>query len=78
MRVQNAEGEAARFAALSAEHERSPRVTEQRLYYETLEDLLKNAREKVLLDGKSPERILPYLPLSGLTPPPAAGATEKR
>ena len=51
---------------------------EQRLYYETLEDLLKNAREKVLLDGNSPERILPYLPLSGLTPPQAAGTTEKR
>lgn len=78
MRIQNAEGEAARFAALSAEHDRSPRVMEQRLYYETLEDLLKNAREKVLLDGNSPERILPYLPLSGLTPPQAAGTTEKR
>ena len=77
-RVQNAEGEAARFAALSAEHERSPRVMEHRLYYETLEELLKNAREKVLLDGKSPERILPYLPLSGLTAAPAAGTTEKR
>ena len=77
-RIQNAEGEAARFTALSAEHARAPKVMEHRLYYETLEELLKNAREKVLLDGKSPERILPYLPLSGLTPTPAAGTTEKR
>lgn len=77
-RIQNAEGEAARFNALSAEHARAPKVMEHRLYYETLEDLLRNAREKVLLDGKSPERILPYLPLSGVTPTPAAGTTEKR
>lgn len=77
-RIQNAEGEAARFNALSAEHARAPKVMEHRLYYETLEDLLRNAREKVLLDGKSPERILPYLPLSGVTTMPAAGTTEKR
>lgn len=77
-RIQNAEGEAARFNALSAEHARSPKVMEHRLYYETLEDLLRNAREKVLLDGKSPERILPYLPLSGVTTTPAAGTMEKR
>lgn len=77
-RIQNAEGEAARFNALSAEHARAPKVMEHRLYYETLEDLLRNAREKVLLDGKSPERILPYLPLSGMTTTPAAGTTEKR
>ena len=77
-RIQNAEGEAARFNALSAEHARAPKVMEHRLYYETLEDLLRNAREKVLLDGKSPERILPYLPLSGVTTTPAAGTTEKR
>ena len=77
-RIQNAEGEAARFSALSTEHARAPKVMEHRLYYETLEELLKNAREKVLLDGKSPERVLPYLPLSGLTPAPAAGTTEKR
>ena len=51
---------------------------EQRLYYEALEDILRNAREKVLLDGKTPERILPYLPLSGPTPPTAAGPQEKR
>lgn len=77
-RIQNAEGEAARFSALSAEHARAPRVMEQRLYYEALEDILRNAREKVLMDGKTPERVLPYLPLSGPTPPAAAGAQEKR
>lgn len=77
-RIQNAEGEAARFTALSGEHQRAPRVMEQRLYYEALEDILRNAREKVLLDGKTPERILPYLPLSGPTPPTAAGPQEKR
>lgn len=77
-RIQNAEGEAARFSALSSEHARAPRVMEERLYYEALEDILRNAREKVLLDGKTPERILPYLPLSGSTPPAAAGVQEKR
>lgn len=79
MRVQNAEGAAARFTAVSEEYAKAPRVTGQRLYYEAVEDILKNAGDKVVLDGKIPEKVLPYLPLPGLKgAQPATGGTEKK
>lgn len=65
-RIQNAQGEAARFDALRIEYEKSPQVTKQRLYYETMEDILANSGEKVLLDPSSAGKVLPYLPLPGL------------
>ena len=65
-RVQNAEGAASRFNALRVEYEKAPEVTGQRLYYETMEDILKKAEEKVVLDGQAGERALPYLPLPTL------------
>ncbi len=66
-RVQNAEGAASRFTALRVEYEKAPEVTGQRLYYETMEEILKKAEEKVVLDGQAGERALPYLPLPTLT-----------
>lgn len=68
-RVRNAEGEAARFDALRKEYDKAPQVTRQRLYYETMEDILAGSGEKVLLDGAAAERALPYLPLPSLNPP---------
>ncbi len=68
-RVRNAEGDAARFDALRIEHDKAPKVTRQRLYYETVEDILAKSGEKILLDSKSAERALPYLPLPSLNAP---------
>lgn len=68
-RVRTAEGEAARFDALRKEYDKSPDVTRQRLYYETMEDILSGSNEKVLLDGAAADRALPYLPLPTLTAP---------
>ncbi|MBQ7608063.1 MAG: FtsH protease activity modulator HflK [Desulfovibrionaceae bacterium] len=62
-RIQTAIGESARFDALRVEHQKAPKVTEQRLYYEMVEDVLANSEEKVLLDTGAAERVLPYLPL---------------
>ncbi|OXS28273.1 MAG: HflK protein [Desulfovibrio sp. MES5] len=77
-RVRNAEGETARFDALSAEHSKAPKVTEQRLYYEAMEDILANADEKVLMDGPAASRALPYLTLPGLSAPAAPRVLEKK
>lgn len=77
-RVQNAEGEAARFTALSREYAKAPQVTGQRLYYEAVEEILKNSGDKVVLDGKTPDKVLPYLPLPGLKTPQPAGGMEKK
>lgn len=62
-RIKTAEGEAARFDALRQEYEKAPKVTKQRLYYETMEDILAGSDGKVLLDGRTADRALPYLPL---------------
>ena len=81
--MQNAEGAASRFEALRVEYEKAPEVTGQRLYYETMEDILQKAQEKVVMDGQAGERALPYLPLPTLSPssasrPQAEAAKELR
>ncbi len=76
-RVQNAEGAASRFTALRVEYEKAPQVTGQRLYYETMEEVLAGAQEKVILDGQAAQRALPYLPLPTLAPAPAPRAPRQ-
>jgi membrane protease subunit HflK len=63
--VADAEGEAQRFAQLLESYERAPGVTRQRLYYETIEEVLGNTN-KVLVDTKGTGNML-YLPLDRLT-----------
>lgn len=79
--MRNAEGDASRFDALRVEYEKAPKVTKQRLYYETMEDILAGAGEKVLMDGAAAARALPYLPLPSLSAPQtpkAPQAVEKK
>jgi membrane protease subunit HflK len=59
--VADAEGEASRFSQLLAAYDRAPGVTRQRLYYETMEEVLGNTN-KVLVDTKGTGNML-YLPL---------------
>ena len=63
--VADAEGEAQRFAQLLQSYERAPGVTRQRLYLETIEEVLGNTN-KVLVDTKGTGNML-YLPLDRLT-----------
>ena len=63
-RVQNSQGEAQRFLAVLAEYEKAKDVTKKRLYYETMEEILKNANEKVILPTGVSEKVLPFLPLN--------------
>ena len=60
----DAEGEADRFVQILREYEKSPVVTRQRLYIETLEQVLANST-KVLLDAEGSNNLL-YLPLDRL------------
>ena len=71
--VNQAEGDAARFLSIYAEYVKAPEVTRQRLYIETMEQVL-GGMEKVIMDGVSGTNgVVPYLPLSGLT---AKGGTN--
>ena len=63
--VADADGEAQRFTQLLQSYERAPAVTRQRLYYETMEDVLGNTN-KVLVDTKGTGSLI-YLPLDKLT-----------
>jgi membrane protease subunit HflK len=62
----DAEGEAQRFSQLLTAYLRAPAVTRQRLYYETMEEVLGNTN-KVLVDTKAGGGNLIYLPLDKLT-----------
>ncbi len=80
-RINEAEGQAARFNALYDEYVKYPLITKQRMYYETMEELLPNL--KLIIDS-SDGAIDKWLPLdsweSGTTAPmmtaPAVSATE--
>lgn len=61
-RTQQARGESVRFNALLEEYRKAPAVTRQRLYLETLEQILPNM-DKVIIEEGPAENILPYLPL---------------
>ena len=63
--VSLATGEAARFTQLSQAYEKSPAVTRERLYLETLESVLKSSR-KVVIDSKAGSGNMIYLPLDKL------------
>ncbi len=71
--VNRAQGDASRFLAVLDAYATNREVTERRLYYETLEELLRGAAGKIVVDGAGAQGVLPYLPLNeiGRGRPPA-------
>jgi membrane protease subunit HflK len=64
-RVAEAKGEAARFTLVYNEYRLAPEVTRQRMYLETMEQVLEKS-DKILLDPESAGGVVPYLPLNEL------------
>jgi membrane protease subunit HflK len=62
--IANAEGEADRFTQILAEYRKAPAVTRERMYIETLEEILRNST-KVLVNTEGSNNLL-YLPLDQL------------
>jgi modulator of FtsH protease HflK len=62
-RVNRSQGEATRFLALLAEYRRNPEVTRQRLYLETMEEILPKVQEIYVIDGNGGGGPLALLPL---------------
>lgn len=62
--IAEAEGEASRFLAVRTEYDKAPDVTRQRLYLDTIEDVL-GKTNKVILDAKDSNSLM-YLPLDKL------------
>ena len=59
-----ASGDASRFSQLLVQYEAAPEVTRQRLYLETMEDVLGNSK-KVIMDVKGGNNLM-YLPIDKL------------
>ncbi len=62
-RINEAEGDAARFNALFVEYKKAPEVTLRRIYIETLQGVLPQVKETIIVDEAS-SRVLPLLNLS--------------
>lgn len=69
--IARAKGDAERFTSVYAAYSGSKTVTSERMYLETMEDILKNAKT-IVLDPKGSSNALPYLPLQDMkrTVPP--------
>ncbi len=73
--VESAEGESDRFLALLEEYQQSPDVTRERLYIETMEQVL-GKTGKVLVDSEGEGRNLIYMPLDRMLKEAPAGDTQ--
>ncbi|HYF33820.1 MAG TPA: FtsH protease activity modulator HflK [Prosthecobacter sp.] len=69
-RVNEAEGDAARFSALLAEYQKAPAVTKQRMYLETLGEILPAIPGKTIVD-ESLQQFLPLMHLQQKSAQPA-------
>lgn len=69
-----ATGEAQRFEQLYAEYQKAPAVTRQRLYMETLEEVMAST-PKVIVDVRTGGNML-YLPIDKLAQADGAGSTS--
>lgn len=79
--ISRATGEADRFSKLVAEYRKAPEVTRERLYLETMQEVMSNT-SKVMVSGDGGQNLL-YLPLDKMinsrgasTPAPAGVASE--
>jgi membrane protease subunit HflK len=62
--IATAQGDASRFRQILAEYEKAPQVTRERLYLESMQQILSNTT-KVIVDQKGGQNLL-YLPLDKL------------
>jgi membrane protease subunit HflK len=70
--VAEAKGQSARFSKVREEYEKAKDVTRQRIYLETMERILGGSQKLVYDGGASGSNIVPYLPLTELSPPRAS------
>jgi modulator of FtsH protease HflK len=61
-RVNEARGDAERFTALFAEYTKAPEIMRQRIYLETMRDVMPQFERKIILDEKA-RQVLPLLQL---------------
>jgi membrane protease subunit HflK len=63
--VAEATGQSARFLKIYEEYKKAPEVTRKRMYLETMERIM-SGTDKIIVDAKSGQGVIPYLPLRPL------------
>ena len=74
-KLQDAAGAAQRFIALHDEYSKAKEVTRQRLYLETMEEVM-GRMKKIFLDDFAGTQVVPYLPLDQVLKPRPVEAAE--
>lgn len=69
--IARATGESTRFESVLSSYTQAREVTRNRMYIETIEDVLRNAQKIIIDDKTGGSGVVPYLPLNELRP--AAG-----
>lgn len=64
--IAQAQGEAARFVSVYNAYKQAEDVTKQRLYLETMEQILRGANKIIIDQAASQQGVVPYLPLNEL------------
>jgi modulator of FtsH protease HflK len=73
--IARAQGDGQRFLQVAHEYQKAPRITRERLYLETMQDVL-SSTTKVLIDQKGGNNIL-YLPLDKIVQQGARGGVPE-
>jgi modulator of FtsH protease HflK len=73
--VAEAQGEAARFVSVYNEYKNAKDVTRQRIFLETMEDVLTKSNKVIMQGGQGGSSVVPYLPLPEIQKR-AAGAAQ--
>ncbi len=74
--VAEAKGEADRFSQIYEAYKTAPDVTRKRIFIETMQEVLAG-RDKVILDEKGGQGVVPYLPLSEIKKPSTGSSTSE-
>ena len=63
--VAEATGQTSRFLKVLDEYKKAPDVTRRRMYLETMERIM-SGTDKIIIDGKTGQGVVPFLPLDQL------------
>ncbi len=63
--IAEANGEAERFKLVYGQYRKAPKVIRQRMYMDVMKKVYKNG-DKIMLDGKAGQGVVPYLPINEL------------
>jgi membrane protease subunit HflK len=76
-RVNEAEGDVARFKALLEQYEKAPEITRQRIYLETMAEVIPQLGPKIILDSEA-KQFLPLMNLQQFSPQAAPAAAPSQ